>query len=104
MPCSGCAPALPMYSRATETGTAKLKPWISLPVLGSTEPKVAMPMTRPLASKTGPPLLPCVMGASIWITDQPPGMVFLALTVPLVMVGSIWLSSERIGWKVAAPG
>src|SRR3989442_8388523 len=102
MPSWGLAPALLMNSRATEMGTAKLKPCTSLPLLGSTVPKVAMPMTRPWSSKTGPPLLPCVMGASTWSTGQPPEAVFLALTVPLVSVGSTWLASDRTGWNVAA--
>ena len=47
--------------RAMLIGMAKLMPWLS------PAPAVLMPMTLPLGSSSGPPLLPGLMAVSVWI-------------------------------------
>ncbi len=50
-----------MSGRAMSIGMAKPIPW--LPVA----PAVLMPMTLPLGSSSGPPLLPGLMAVSVWM-------------------------------------
>ena len=49
-----------MSEAASEIGIAKPRPWASV------ETAVLMPMTRPFASSSGPPLLPGLIAASVW--------------------------------------
>ena len=49
-----------MSAAASEIGIAKPRPWASV------ETAVLMPMTRPFASSSGPPLLPGLIAASVW--------------------------------------
>ena len=50
---------------AVSTGTAKPRPWAGMPCGAATS--VVMPMTWPLMSSSGPPELPGLMAASVWI-------------------------------------
>ena len=50
-----------MSGRAMSIGMAKPMPW--LPVA----PAVLMPMTLPLGSSSGPPLLPGLIAVSVWM-------------------------------------
>ena len=57
---------------------------------------VLIPMTRPAVSTSGPPLLPGLMAASVWIRpvrllplseEEPDSDRFVADTIPSVTVG-----------------
>ena len=56
----GVPVACAMSDAAALIGMAKPRPWASV------ETAVLMPMTRPLASSSGPPLLPGLIAASVW--------------------------------------
>ena len=88
-----------------------LPPWV--PVIGSS-PSVSMaasiPMTWPRAFTSGPPELPGLIGASVWIASKKtcgvvplaaPGCTgrFTALTIPLVTV-----SASPSGEPIATTG
>ena len=55
------AEAWVMSGRAMSIGMAKPMPW------AAGEPAVLMPMTLPLGSSSGPPLLPGLMAVSVWM-------------------------------------
>src|SRR5512132_2238525 len=78
---------------AALTGTAK-------PIAcASSEMRVLMPITAPQRSTSGPPELPGLIGASVWIigsSEMPGSSRFIPLTIPRVIV---W--SSPIGLPIA---
>ncbi len=80
-------------------GTAKPTPW--LPPL-----EVAIceltPITRPLASSSGPPELPGLMAASVWITSSiwKPLGAWISRPVPETMP-EVAVRSRPNGWPIA---
>ena len=98
----GVTPAWRAASRMVSTGIRKLNPWtICSPC---SEVNVAAPMTCPRSSKTGPPLLPWMMAASVWITRWPPMSSLKPETRPVVIEGSYWVARLSSSCEVTTPG
>ena len=85
--------------RTVAEATMKLKPWTS-PRL----PNVDRPITSPLSLIVGPPELPCVIDALIWMIGSPELVRLIADTAPSLIVASSWDLSSSRPCMSAAPG
>ena len=98
----GVTPALLAASWMVSTGMRKLKPWTTCSPW--TEVNVAAPMTWPRSSKTGPPLLPWMMAASVWSTRCPPMSCLKPEIRPVVIEGSYCVARLSSSWETTTPG
>ncbi len=88
-------------SRTVLEGTAKPTPTLPLPLPPVTI-WVFTPITRPRASSSGPPELPGLIGASVWMASSiwKPSGAWISRPMPDT-IPAVAVRSSRNGWPIA---